>query len=185
MKATLWRQTRGFAFRPLGRTAPRRSLALFLGVEHHGVTATARSHPNPRAERDARSPTSSTRCDLRVAPTATDPRARGDLPSWTRVARFGGSRAASNPRRGTRDGVTGARAAGRSRIDRVTVARDIQTPLQATVSLIDDASARRTGVRAYARRSQRPAQFQRLRRLGELNVPCCSTTTAAPATTPR
>jgi len=191
MKATLWRQDTGIRF-PVRSAAQHHDVRsrLFLGVEHHGVTGYGEVAPQPEElNGDAAIADVIDEVRIFVLPQLQQILEReGDLPSWTRVARFGGSRAASNPAVAVLEMALLERElrAARGSIESLWPAT-FETPLQATVSLIDDASGTSNPVwRAYARRSQRPrsvpAPFA-----GSVNstYPCCSTTTAAPATTPR
>jgi len=114
----------------------------------------------------------------------------GDLPSWDARRAFWriGARRATPPSRYSEMALLERELrAARGSIESLWPAT-FETPLQATVSLIDDAEwhvepgVARVRAKIAAGPAQFPAPFA-----GSVNstYPCCSTTTAAPATTPR
>ncbi len=177
MKATLWRQDTGIRF-PVRSAAQHHDVRsrLFLGVEHHGVTGYGEVAPQPEElNGDAAIADVIDEVRIFVLPQLQQILEReGDLPSWTRVARFGGSRAASNPAVAVLEMALLERElrAARGSIESLWPAT-FETPLQATVSLIDDAEWHvEPGVaRVRAKIAAAPLSSSALRRLGELNVP--------------
>ena len=100
MKATLWRQdvTLRHAVGAAGERHDRRS-RLFLAVEHDGAVGYGEVAPQP-ATLNGDPSFGDVLDEVRtfVLPLLDQVAAReGDLPSWSRVARFAGSRPASNP----------------------------------------------------------------------------------------
>ena len=98
MKATLWRQDARsrFPVRSSEQHHDHRS-RLFLRVEHGGVGLRRGRAAADELNGDGRSPTSSTRCGLRTAATAADPRTRRRPAVVDPGGALRGSRAASNP----------------------------------------------------------------------------------------
>jgi O-succinylbenzoate synthase len=142
MKVTLWRQETEIRIpvRSAGQFHNERS-RLFLSVEHDGVTGYGEVAPQPEElNGDAAIIDVIDEVRVFVVPQLQQVLEReGDLPSWTRIARFAGSRAASNP------GVAllemalldrELRATG-STIDSLWPVK-FNTPVLATISLIDD-----------------------------------------------
>jgi O-succinylbenzoate synthase len=142
VKATLWRQDTEIRFpvRSAGQHHAQRS-RLFLGVEHGGVVGYGEVAPQP-AELNGDAAIADVIDEVRVfvLPQLQQILEReGDLPSWTRVARFAGSRAASNPAVALLEMALldrELRVAGSS-IDSLWPVH-FDTPRQSTVSLIDD-----------------------------------------------
>ena len=177
MKVTLWRQhvTLRVPVRAASERHDERS-RLFLAVEHGGVTGYGEVAPQPH---DLNGDASSTDVidEVRVFVL---PQLRqileneGDVPSWTRAARFAGSRAASNPAVALLEMALlerELRVAG-ALIDSLWPIR-FTTPVQGTVSLLDDAEWRVdvNAVRVRAKVSGESISDDRYRLLEELDVP--------------
>src|ERR1700689_4020703 len=142
MKATLWRQdaTIRVPVRSAGQVHDERS-RLFLRVEHDGVAGYGEVAPQPHALNG----------DASILDVIDEVRVfvltqlqqilerEGALPSWTRVGRFAGSRAASNPAVALLEMALIDRAL---RMTNATIDAlwpvHVDTPLQTTVSLIGD-----------------------------------------------
>jgi len=177
VKATLWRQDT--AIRHPVRSAEQHHeerSRLFLSVEHLGTTGFGEVAPQPRAlNGDAALSDVIDEVRIFVLPQLQQILEReGDLPSWTRVARFAGSRAASNPAVALLEMALLEREL---RVARTAITSlwppCFHTPLQSTVSLIDDEawSIAPETVRVRAKISPAPLSRTSLRRLGELTVP--------------
>jgi O-succinylbenzoate synthase len=142
MNATLWRQdtTLRVAVRSAGQVHDERS-RLFLRVEHDGVAGYGEVAPQPH-ELNGDASILDVIDELRVfvVPQLEQILEReGGLPSWTRVGRFAGSRAASNPAVALLEMALLDRElrATDSTIETLWPVR-YDTPLQTTVSLIDE-----------------------------------------------
>jgi O-succinylbenzoate synthase len=142
MRATLWRQETKIRFpvRSAGQLHNERS-RLFLGVEHNGVIGYGEVAPQPE-ELNGDAAISDVIDEVRVfvVPQLQQILEReGDLPSWTRIARFAGSRPASNPAVALLEMALLDRElrAALSSIDSLWPV-NFDTPLQATLSLIED-----------------------------------------------
>jgi len=177
MKVTLRRQDAEMRFpvRSAGQRHARRS-RLFLEVEHKGVTGYGEIAPQPEElNGDAAIADVIDEVRIFVVPQLEQILEReGDFPSWTRVARFAGSRAASNPAVALLEMALLDRElrVARETIDSLWPAT-FDTPLQTTVSLIDDGA---WSVDAYAARvrakiSPAPLSRSALQRLSELSAP--------------
>jgi len=142
MKVTLWRQETEIRIpvRSAGQLHKERS-RLFLGVEHDGVAGYGEVAPQlEELNGDAAILDVIDEVRVFVVPQLQQIIEReGDLPSWTRIARFAGSRAASNPAVALLEMALLDRElrALHSTIDSLWPVR-FDTPLQATFSLIDD-----------------------------------------------
>ena len=142
MNATLWRQdtTIRVAVRSAAQVHDERS-RLFLRVEHDGVAGFGEVAPQPFAlNGDASILDVIDEVRVFVVPQLQQILAReGALPSWTRVGRFAGSRAASNPAVALLEMALLDRElrAMNTSIDTLWPVH-FDTPLQTTVSLIDD-----------------------------------------------
>lgn len=149
---------------------------LFLAVELGGVTGYGEVAPQPTdLNGDAGIIDVIDEVRVFVVPQLRQILEReGDLPSWTRVARFAGSRAASSPAVAVMEMALLDRElrAERSSIDALWPKR-FDTPIQVTVSLVDDGEWNvAPGVaRVRAKISPTPVSAPNLRRLGELSVP--------------
>ncbi len=177
MKATLWRQDTEIRFpvRSGAQHHDQRS-RLFLGVEHAGVTGYGEVAPQPyELNGDAAIADVIDEVRIFVLPQLQQILEReGDLPSWTRVARFGGSRAASNPAVALLEMAILDRELRAARTDVESLwPEHFDTPLQGTVSLIDDGEWRLGPdvARVRAKISPAPLGSTALRRLSELTVP--------------
>ncbi len=177
MKVTLRRQDTEIRFpvRSAGERHANRS-RLFLEVECDGVTGFGEIAPQPQElNGDAAIADVIDEVRIFVVPQLQQILEReGDLPSWTRVARFAGSRAASNPAVAVLEMALldrELRLAGAT-IDSLWPAR-FDTPLQTTVSLIDDGawSVDPDATRVRAKISAAPLSSDALQRLGELSAP--------------
>ena len=142
MNATLWRQDTSIRVqvRSAAQMHDERS-RLFLRVEHDGVAGFGEVAPQPHAlNGDASILDVIDEVRVFVFPQLQQILAReGALPSWTRVGRFAGSRAASNPAVALLEMALLDRElrATNATIDALWPVR-FDTPLQTTVSLIDD-----------------------------------------------
>ena len=177
MNVTLWREDVGLR-RPVRAAAQHHAgrSRLVLRVEHDGVTGFGEVAPQPE-ELNGDAGVADVVDEVRVfvVPQLQSILEReGDPPSWTRVARFAGSRAASNP------AVALLEMALLDRELRVTrqPIEDLwpvryDTPCQSTVSLIDDEEWRvdERATRVRAKVSAAALTSSALRRLGELTVP--------------
>ena len=177
MKVTLWRQETEIRVpvRAAGQLHKERS-RLFLSVEHDGVIGYGEVAPQPEElNGDAAIIDVIDEVRVFVVPQLQQILEReGDLPSWTRAARFAGSRAASNP------AVALLEMALLDRELRATVSTidslwpvKFNTPLQATISLIDDATFNidPTVARVRAKLSGFSLNAGALRVLGGISVP--------------
>jgi o-succinylbenzoate synthase len=177
MKVTLRRQDTEMRFpvRSAGQRHADRS-RLFLSVEHNGVTGFGEIAPQPQElNGDAALVDVVDEVRIFVVPQLQQILDReGDLPSWTRVARFAGSRAASNPAVALLEMAILDRElrVARTSIDALWPAR-FQTPLQGTVSLLDEGewSIDADVTRVRAKISPSPVSASALRRLSALTTP--------------
>jgi len=149
---------------------------LFLAVEHLGVTGYGEVAPQP-SELNGDAGIDDVIDEVRIfvlAQLRQILEREGDLPSWTRVARFAGSRAASNPGVALLEMALLDRElrAARSSIDALWPTT-FATPNQSTVSLIDDGVWRVAPgtARVRAKISAAPLSAASLARLRELTVP--------------
>lgn len=149
---------------------------LFLAVEHHGVVGYGEVAPQPQ-ELNGDAALADVVDEMRIFVV---PQLRqileneGDLPSWTRVARFAGSRAASSPAVALLEMALLDRELRVTRTSIETLwPTTFETPVQQTVSLLDDAewSVDPDAVRVRAKISGEPLPDAQYRRLGELTVP--------------
>jgi O-succinylbenzoate synthase len=149
---------------------------LFLRVDHDGVAGFGEVAPQPN-ELNGDAALADVLDELRVfvvAQLAQILEREGDVPSWTRVARFAGPRPASSPAIALVEMAILDRELRCTRQDASSLwpAR-FDTPLQATVSLLDDAEwsvgAHVTRVRAKTS-SVMPTTLT-LERLRQLSVP--------------
>jgi o-succinylbenzoate synthase len=177
MKTTLWRQdvTMRFSVLAAGQSHSARS-RLFLRIDHDGVTGFGEVAPQPY-ELNGDGALADVVDELRVfvVPQLQQILDReGDVPSWTRIARFAGPRAASNP------AVALAEMAVLDRELRATHQRPtslwpatFDTPLLATVSLLDDAPWRvgPDATRVRVKTSSATPGAAALERLSTLSVP--------------
>ena len=177
MKVTLWRQDAEIRL-PV-RSADQHHAArsrLFLGVEHDGAIGYGEVAPQPEAlNGDAGIDDVIDEVRIFVVPQLQHILEReGDVPSWSRVARFAGSRAASSPAVALLEMALLDRElrVARQSIQTLWPER-FDTPLQATVSLLDDAEWRvdPNVSRVRAKVSAAPLTSSALRRLGEITVP--------------
>ncbi len=142
MNATLWRQDTSIRVpvRSAAQMHDERS-RLFLRVEHDGVAGFGEVAPQPNAlNGDASILDVIDEVRVFVLPQVQQILEReGALPSWTRVGRFAGSRAASNPAVALLEMAVLDRElrAANATIEALWPVR-VDTPLQTTVSLIDD-----------------------------------------------
>jgi O-succinylbenzoate synthase len=149
---------------------------LFLEVEHDGVTGFGEVAPQPEElNGDATITDVIDEVRIFVVPQLESILEReGDLPSWTRVARFAGSRAASNPAVALLEMALLDREL---RVAQVTIDSlwppTFATPLQGTVSLIDEGewSLDDNVARVRAKISPAPLSASALRRLSALSLP--------------
>lgn len=177
MKVTLRRQDTEIRFpvRSAGQYHADRS-RLFLAVEHDGVTGYGEVAPQPEElNGDAGIADVIDEVRIFVVPQLQAILDReDDLPSWTRVARFAGSRAASNPAVALLEMALLDRElrVAHATIDSLWPPR-FSTPLQGTVSLIDEGewSLEENVARVRAKISPAPLSASALRRLGELSAP--------------
>ena len=121
MKVTLWRQDVKIRFpvRAADELHAERS-RLFLAVDDGDVTGYGEVAPQPQElNGDAALTDVIDEVQVFVVPQLQQIlENEGGLPSWTRVARFAGSRAASNPARGApRDGVARPRTSRGANVD--------------------------------------------------------------------
>jgi o-succinylbenzoate synthase len=143
MNATLWRQdtTIRLPVRAAAQVHDERS-RLFLRVEHDGIAGYGEVAPQLyELNGDASIVDVIDEVRVFVVPQLQQILSReGAVPSWTRVARFAGPRAASNPAVALLEMALLDRElrATNSSIEALWPVR-YDTPLQATVSLIDDA----------------------------------------------
>jgi L-alanine-DL-glutamate epimerase-like enolase superfamily enzyme len=177
MQVTLWRQDTQIRFpvRAADEHHDQRS-RLFLRVEHDGVAGFGEVAPQPQ-ELNGDAAFADVIDELRifVVPQLQQILEReGDLPSWTRVARFAGSRAASNPAVAI---VEMALLERELRLARTTIDSlwpvTFDTPVQATISLIDE-GAYDLGpavARVRAKLSGAPLNLVAFTRLESLQVP--------------
>lgn len=177
MKATLWRQDTSIRHpvRSAEQIHDERS-RLFLAIDHLDVVGYGEAAPQPR-ELNGDAALSDVIDEVRifVLPQLQQILEReGDLPSWTRVGRFAGSRPASNPAIALLETALLDRElrTARATIDSLWPAR-IRTPLQSTVSLIDDGEWRVNPetTRVRAKLSPAPVSRTSLQRLSELALP--------------
>ncbi|HUZ42121.1 MAG TPA: enolase C-terminal domain-like protein [Acidimicrobiales bacterium] len=177
MKVMLWRQDTQIRFpvRAAAQHHDQRS-RLFLHVEHDGVAGYGEVAPQAQ-ELNGDAALADVIDELRifVVPQLQQILEReGDLPSWTRVARFAGSRAASNPAVAV---VEMALLERELRFARVTIDSlwpvKFDTPLQATISLIDESAIDLDPAvaRVRAKLSGAPLNSVAFRTLESLRVP--------------
>ena len=190
VKVTLWRQDAEI-LRPVRAAAQHHDARsrLFLRVEHDGAVGYGEVAPQPQElNGDAGIPDVIDEVRVFVVPQLHHILEReGELPSWTRIARFAGSRAASNPAVALLEMALLDREL---RVARLSIGAwwpaTFDTPLQSTVSLIDDGEWRvdRDVARVRAKISAAPLSAGALRRLGEVAVPvlldynCCASNNA-------
>ena len=177
MKVTLWRRDVELR-RPVRSAAQHHAQRsrLVLRVEHDGVVGFGEIAPQPEdLNGDAGIVDVIDEVRVFVMPQLQNILEReGDLPSWTRIARFAGSRAASNPAVALLEMSLLDRElrVTRQSIEALWPAR-FDTPLQSTVSLIDDedwrvdANASRVRVKVSAAALTSSA----LGRLAQITVP--------------
>ncbi|MEO9180509.1 MAG: enolase C-terminal domain-like protein [Acidimicrobiales bacterium] len=142
MNANLWRQDTEMRF-PVTAAEQRHDVRsrLFLCIDHDGVAGYGESAPQPKEMNgDAGILDVVDEIRIFVLPPLHQIIVReGELPSWTRVARFAGSRPASNPAVAL---VEMALLDRELRLNSSTPTSlwppQYETPLQATVSLLDD-----------------------------------------------
>jgi L-alanine-DL-glutamate epimerase-like enolase superfamily enzyme len=177
MNANLWRQDTEFRF-PVTAAEQRHDVRsrLFLRIESDDVAGFGESAPQP-VELNGDAGILDVLDEIRIflLPQLRQIIEReGALPSWTRVARFAGSRAASNPAVALVEMALLDRElrCGGTRVDTLWPPR-YETPLQSTVSLLDNdewlVSPGVARVRVKTS-SQRPSASS-LARLSTLNVP--------------
>ncbi len=177
MNATLWRQDTKVRF-PVSAAQQRHDVRsrLYLCVEHDGVAGYGESAPQP-SELNGDAGILDVIEELRifVLPQLRHILTReGTAPSWTRVARFAGARAASQPAVALVEMALldrELRAASRALTSLWPPQYD--TPLQSTVSLLDDDEWSLAPQVARVRvktSSARPSDVA-LRRLATLNAP--------------
>ncbi len=177
MKATVWRQETVIRhpIRSAAQHHDERS-RLFLAVEHDGVTGYGEVAPQPHElNGDAAIGDVVDEVRVFVLPQLQQILEReGELPSWTRVARFAGSRAASNPAVAMLEMALLDRElrVARETIDALWPPR-FATPLQSTVSMIDEGEWNVAPQCARVRVKVSSASFTAasLSRLSELSVP--------------
>jgi L-alanine-DL-glutamate epimerase-like enolase superfamily enzyme len=177
MHVTLWRQDTEirFAVRAAGQRHDERS-RLFFCVEHDGVAGYGEVAPQPVAlNGDAGILDVIDELRVFVVPQLQQILDReGDVPSWTRVARFAGSRAAANPAVALTEMALLDREL---RLTRQSIAdlwpAVFDTPLQATVSLLDDSEwdVGTDVARVRAKTSSALPSTSALERLATLKVP--------------
>jgi o-succinylbenzoate synthase len=174
MNATLWRQdtTIRVPVRSAGQVHDERS-RLFLRVEHDGVSGFGEVAPQPNAlNGDASILDVIDEVRVFVLPQLQQILEReGAVPSWTRVGRFAGSRAASNPAVALLEMAVLDRElrAANATIEALWPVR-VDTPLQTTVSLIDDVTfaVARSTARVRAKVSDAALTPAALVHLGEI-----------------
>jgi O-succinylbenzoate synthase len=177
MKTTLWRQdvTMRFSVLAAGERHDERA-RLFLRIDHDGVAGFGEVAPQP-IELNGDAALSDVIDELRVfvVPQLHQILEReGDVPSWTRVARFAGPRAASNQAVALVEMAILDRELRSTRQSaRSLWPAQFETPLLATVSLLDDVAWNvgpgATRVRAKTS-SATPRPFA-LERLSQLSLP--------------
>jgi len=177
MKVTLWRQDTQIRFpvRAAAQHHDQRS-RLFLRVEHDGVEGYGEIAPQTQ-ELNGDAALADVIDELRifVVPQLQQTLEReGDLPSWTRVARFAGSRAASNPAVAVVEMALLDRELrfARATIDSLWPVK-FDTPLQSTISLIDQGAVDLDPAiaRVRAKLSGAPLDSAAFRTLESLHVP--------------
>lgn len=177
MKVTLWRQDTQIRFpvRAAAEHHDQRS-RLFLRVEHDRSAGFGEVAPQSQ-ELNGDAALADVIDELRifVVPQLQQILEReGDLPSWTRVARFAGSRAASNPAVAVVEMALLERELrhARTAIDSLWPLR-FDTPSQATISLIDESDVEldRDVARVRAKLSGAPLDSAAFRKLESLHVP--------------
>ena len=177
VKCTLWRDDVNLQ-RPVSGAAQRHDVRarLYLRIEHDGVAGFGEIAPQPMAlNGDPSIDEVLEELSQVTMPQVLDVATReGALPSWTRVARFGGSRAASS---------FSVALVEMALLDRdVRVSGDVisslwpknfDTPNQSTVSIIDlDEWSFATDVaRVRVKTTPGPVAQRALEQLGELTVP--------------
>jgi len=177
MKVTLWRQDTQIRFpvRAAAEHHDQRS-RLFLRVEHDGVAGLGEVAPQS-LELNGDAALADVIDELRifVVPQLRQILEReGDLPSWTRVARFAGSRAASNPAVAL---VEMALLERELRVARATIDSlwpvNFDTPVQATISLLGEGAIHLDPavVRVRAKLSGAPLDSSAYRTLESLQLP--------------
>jgi L-alanine-DL-glutamate epimerase-like enolase superfamily enzyme len=177
MKVTLWRQDTQIRFpvRAAAEHHDQRS-RLFMRVEHDGVAGFGEVAPQSQ-ELNGDAALADVIDELRifVVPQLRQILDReGDLPSWTRVARFAGSRAASNPAVALVEMALLERElrVARAAIDSLWPVK-FATPLQATISLIGVGASHLDPavVRVRAKLSGAPLGSAAYRTLESLRLP--------------
>lgn len=177
VKVTLWRQD--VKIRLPVRAAHElhaERTRLFMAVERSGVVGYGEVAPQPQElNGDAALADVIDEVRIFVVPQLQQIlESEGDLPSWTRVARFAGSRAASNPAVALLEMALLDRElrVERSSIDALWPAC-FETPVQQTVSLLDGTgwSVDPDAVRARAKISSGPLNDIQYRQLEGLAVP--------------
>jgi o-succinylbenzoate synthase len=177
VKTTLWRQdvTMRFSVLAAGQSHDERS-RLFLRVEHDGVTGFGEVAPQP-FELNGDGSLFDVIDELRVfvIPQLQQILEReGGVPSWTRIARFAGPRAASNPAVALVEmAILDRELRATSQTATALWPAQFETPLLATVSLLDDAewSVRPDVRRVRAKTSANIPGALALERLDQLSVP--------------
>jgi o-succinylbenzoate synthase len=180
MNVTLWRQDTRIRVpvRSAGQLHDARS-RLFLSVERDGVVGYGEVAPQPEElNGDAALADVIDEVRVFVVPQLQQIVEReGGLPSWTRVGRFAGSRAASNPAVALLEMALLDRELrlAHATIDSIWPST-FDTPLQVTVSLIDETAfaVDPSAVRVRAKLSGIPLNttaFQLLQEIGELSLP--------------
>jgi len=143
MRVSLWRHDVLLRAAPsAARERHDRRSRLYLRVEHDGVDGYGEVAPQPHAlNGDPGVDEVLDEVLERVVPQVTDALAReGDLPSWTRLARFAGSRPASNPAVALFEmALLERELRGNGRRITTLWPAMFETPLQRGVSLLDDA----------------------------------------------
>jgi L-alanine-DL-glutamate epimerase-like enolase superfamily enzyme len=177
MKVTLWRQDTQIRFpvRAADQHHDQRS-RLILRVEHDGLEGYGEVAPQSQ-ELNGDAALGDVIDELRifVVPQLQEILEReGDLPSWTRVARFAGSRAASNPAVAVVEMALLERELrfARATIDSLWPVK-FDTPSQATISLLDDGAVDLdpSVARVRAKLSGAPLDSVAFRKLESLRVP--------------
>jgi O-succinylbenzoate synthase len=177
VKVTLWRQDVRIRFpvRAADELHAGRS-RLFVAVEENGVAGYGEVAPQPQdLNGDAALTDVIDEARIFVVPQLQQIlEHEGDLPSWTRVARFAGSRTASNPAVALLEMALLDRElrVARASIDSLWPLR-FETPVQQTVSLLDETDwfIDSEAVRARAKIGGGPLSDVHYRQLEELEIP--------------
>lgn len=174
MNVTLWRQDTRIRVpvRSAGQLHDQRS-RLFLRVEHDGVAGFGEVAPQPfELNGDASLLDVIDEVHVFVVPQLRQILEReGAVPSWTRVGRFAGSRAASNPAVALVEMALLARELAATKTTSETLwPAHYDTPLQQTVSLLDDVTFTLdpATTRVRAKVSAAPLSASALHLLGEI-----------------